>query len=97
MEDNHRAQPDLTPKEIDLIDQLRRKPLIMQRVQEILSLANAGDGPLKTADQIEEMLIQEMRQLGNATMTEWAVQAQQRVNQDLRRKDPTVRKRKKKV
>ena len=61
MEDNHRAQPDLTQKEIDLIDQLRRKPLIMQRVQEILSLANAGDGPLKTADQIEEMLVQEMR------------------------------------
>ena len=96
MENNHRAQPDLTQKEFDLIDQLRQKPQIMQRVQEILNLANATDGPLKTADQIEELLIQEIRQLGNATMSEWAAQAQQRVSRELQAKDPTVLKRKKK-
>ena len=96
MEDKKRAKPDLSQTEIDLIDQLRRKPLIKARLQEILALANASDGPLKTADQVEQMLIQEMRQLGNATMTEWANQAQQRVGQELRDKHPAVLKRKKK-
>jgi hypothetical protein len=96
MEDKKRAKRDLSQKEIDLIDQLRRKPLIMARLQEILAVANASDGPLKTADQVEEMLIQEMRQLGNATMTEWANQAQERVGLELQDKHPAVLKRKKK-
>jgi hypothetical protein len=96
MEDKTRAKRDLSQKEIDLIGQLRRKPLIMARLQEILAVANASDGPLKTADQVEEMLIQEMRKLGNATMTEWANQAQQRVGQELQDKHPAVLKRKKK-
>lgn len=95
MEHKKSLPSGLSQKEIDLIDQLRRQPKIMERVQQILELANASDGPLKTADQIEELLIEEMRRLGNATMTEWAAQAQQRVGQELQAKDPTVLKRKK--
>lgn len=83
MEHKKSLPSGLSQKEIDLIDQLRRQPRIMERVQQILELANASDGPLKTADQIEELLIEEMRRLGNATMTEWATQAQQRAEQEL--------------
>ena len=86
----------LSAEEMDLINRLRRQPRILERVQHILELANASDGPLKTADQIEELLIEEMRRLGNATMTEWAAQAEQRIGRDLQAKDPTARKRKKK-
>ncbi len=88
--------PGLSQEEMDLIEQLRRKPQIMERVQEILQIANASDGPLKTADQMEELLIEEMRRLGNATMTAWATQAQQRVGEELQAEDPAVLKRKKK-
>jgi hypothetical protein len=37
-----------------------------------------------------------MRRLGNATMNEWAAQAHERVNQELKEKEPGVLKRKKK-
>ena len=96
MEDKKRVPRGLSPKEMDLIEQLRRKPHILERVQQILQMADASQGPLKTADQMEELLIEEMRRLGNATMTEWATQVQQRVGQELQAENPTVLKRKKK-
>jgi len=85
-----------SPQEIKLMDQLRQQPRIMERVQRILEIAQSGEGPLKTADEVEELLIQEMRQLGNTTMNEWATQAQERVSQELQTEDPAVLKRKKK-
>jgi hypothetical protein len=51
---------------------------------------------LKTADPVEEMLIQEIRQLGHATLSQWAAQAEPRVSTELKEQDPTVRSRKKK-
>lgn len=42
----------------------------MERVQKILQIAQS-ERPLKTADEIEEILIEQMRRLGNATMTEF--------------------------
>jgi hypothetical protein len=51
---------------------------------------------LKTADEVEELLIQEMRQLGRTTLQHWAAQAEERVGTELQSQDPTVRSRKKK-
>ena len=69
---------------------------MMEGVQRILELANSAEGALKTADEIEELLIEEMRRLGNTTLTEWASQAEQRVGQELKAREPEVLKRKKK-
>lgn len=66
------------------------------RVQSILDLAHAAEGPLQTADEVEELLIQELRQLGNTTMNQWATQAEERVSAELKGQDATVRSRKKK-
>jgi hypothetical protein len=87
---------ELSQQESKLIEQLRRHPEIMQRVQSILDIAQTSEGPLKTADQIEELLVQEMRRLGNATMREWATGAEERVSTELAKEDPTVLSRKKK-
>jgi hypothetical protein len=65
-------------------------------LQSILDLAHATDGPLKTADEIEELLIHELRQLGSTTMNQWAVQAEERVSAELQAQDVTVRGLKKK-
>lgn len=88
--------PALTPEETRLMEQLRRHPEIKERVRSILEIAGSGEGPMKTADQVEELLIEEMRRLGNVTMTQWATQAEERVSTDLKRQDPSVRSRKKK-
>lgn len=96
MEDKKRATRELSQEEIRVIERLRQQPKMMEGVQRILELANSAEGALKTADELEELLIEEMRRLGNTTMTEWAIQAEQRVGQELKAREPEVLKRKKK-
>jgi hypothetical protein len=96
MEDKERDLQKLSQSELNLIRRLRKQPKMMERVQRILEIANSSEGPLKTADEIEELLLEEMRRLGNDTMTEWATLAEKRVGEELQKRDPTVRKRKKK-
>lgn len=86
----------LSEAESQLIEQLREHPKMLARVQSILALASNAQGPLMSADQVEALLIQEIRQLGNTTMKEWASQAEERVSNELKGQDATVRSRKKK-
>jgi hypothetical protein len=88
--------PKLTVQETQLIERLRQHPEMLARVQSILDLVHAADGPLKSADEVEELLIQELRQLGRSTMNQWATQAEVRVGDELKSQDATVRRRKKK-
>jgi hypothetical protein len=90
------GSPKLTAQETQLIERLRQHPEMFARVQSILDLASADDGPLKSADEVEELLIQELRQLGHSTMNQWATQAEVRVGHELKSQDATVRSRKKK-
>ena len=92
----HLSRPELTPQETQLIRQLRQQPEMLARLQSILDLAHAADGPLKTADEIEALLIQELRQLGNTSLCQWATQAEARVSNEIKGQDPTIRSRKKK-
>jgi hypothetical protein len=84
MEEKRRVSRELSQEEVRLIERLRQQPRMMEGVQRILEIANSAEGALKTADEIEELLIEEMRRLGNTTMTEWAIQAEQRVGQELK-------------
>lgn len=88
--------PKLTAQETRLIQQLRQQPEMLARLQGILDLARAAEGPLQTADEIEALLIQELRQLGRTTMHQWATQAEERVSAELQAQDATVRGLKKK-
>lgn len=87
---------EFTPSETQLIQQLRQQPALLVRVQSILEIVRNAEGPLKTADEVEELLIEELRRLGNLTLRQWASQAEERVSRELRSQDPTVRSRKKK-
>jgi hypothetical protein len=86
---------DLSPSEIKLIEQLRQSPEMMVRVQSILDITR-NEGDWKTADEVEELLVAEMRRLGGATLQHWATQAEERVSRELQSQDPAVRSRKKK-
>ena len=91
-----KAAEPFTLAEKELVERLRQRPEMMARVQEIMALASNEDGPLKTADEVEELLIAAIRQLGNETMGQWASQAEERVSRELKEQDSTVRSRKKK-
>ena len=86
----------ISQSEVQLLEQLRQHPEMRARVQGILDIAYNEAGPLKTADQVEELLIQELRRLGNTSMHQWATQAEERVSRELKGQDATVRSRKKK-
>ncbi len=78
------------------LERLRQHPELLARFESILELAHNPDGPLQTADQVEELLIAQLRQLGNVSMNQWAQQAETRVSTELKAADDTVRSRKKK-
>ena len=89
--------PDkLSQQEMEFIEQLREHPEMMARFESILKLTRNEEGPLKSADEVEELLIEEVRRLGNTSMNQWARQAEERVSQEIKSQDPTVRSRKKK-
>lgn len=93
---NKSAHLKLSHSELELIEQLRNHPEILARIRSILKIAGNTEGPLKTADEVESLLIQEMRHLGNTTMKQWATQAEERVSKELKNQDPSIRSRKKK-
>jgi hypothetical protein len=93
--DAHRNGSKISPAEVQLIEQLREHPELMERFRSILDLTRNADGPLKTADEVEELLIQELRQLGHTSLCQWATQAEARVSNELKGQDPTIRSRKK--
>ena len=87
--------PTLNAAELHLIEQLRKYPELFERVRSILEITASAEGPLKTADEIEALLVQEMRRLGHATMETWAGRAEQTLADELKQKDASASVRKK--
>ena len=96
MKDQHPHQGSLTNEELQLIEQLRRRPELLKRFRSILEISDGTDGLIKKADEIEALLIEGMRRLGNATMSSWASGAEKKLAEQLEQKDPSARVRKKK-
>lgn len=86
----------LSPQELQLIQRLREHPDLRERFQSILEISAHTEGPLKRADEIEALLIEELRRLGNTTMGSWAASAERRLAEQLEHKDTSARVRKKK-
>ena len=96
MKDKHPQQTKLTATETQLIEQLREHPELMERFQMILEITANAEGPIKRADEIEALLIQEMRRLGHASMESWASKAEKSLGEQLQQKDQSAGVRKKK-
>jgi hypothetical protein len=88
--------PTLNAAEQQLIEQLRRYPELFERVRSILEITDSAEGPLKRADEVEALLIEEMRRLGHTTMETWAGKAEQTLANELKQKDASASVRKKK-
>lgn len=96
MKNKDRHQSKLSAEELQLIERLREHPELMERFQTILEITASAEGPLKQADEIEELLIQEMRRLGSTTMESWASRAERTLGEQLGQKDSSAVVRKKK-
>jgi hypothetical protein len=78
------------------IRQLREHPGLMERFAMIMEITSATHGPLKRADEVERLLIGELRQLGNTSMGSWAAKAEQVLAEGLKERDASARVLKKK-
>jgi hypothetical protein len=87
---------ELSAVEVKLIEQLREHPELMERFRTILEITANADGPVKRADEVEDLLIEEMRRLGNTTMESWANRAEKTLGEQLKQKDSSAGVRKKK-
>lgn len=83
-------------REERLLERLRAHPELLARFESILGLTEVAEGPLRTADEIEEQLVAEVRRLGHEVMSDWAVRAEERVAQEVIRANAQVRLQKKK-
>jgi phosphoribosyl-dephospho-CoA transferase len=88
---NKRPQSSkLNEAELRLIHQLRKHPELMERFRSILEITANAEGPIKKADEIEALLIEEMRRLGNTTMQSWASRVEQTLGEQLKQKDASA-------
>jgi len=86
----------LAQEDRELLNQLNRQPNLKKRIRAILSIAeDDGEGIVK-ADKAEERIIEEVRRLGNETLTEWAVSRIEKSEADVPTDDNISRSGKKK-
>lgn len=96
MKDKHPIQSTLSAEELQLVRRLREHPELMERFKTILEITTSAEGPLKSADEVEAILVEELRQLGNTTMGSWASRTEKRLAEQLKQKDESATVRKKK-
>lgn len=96
MKEETREGQKFNPVEVQFMARLREHPELLARFQSILDLSCTREGRLRTADEVEGLLIEELRQLGHTSMNQWATQAGRRVSDELKGQDVTLRSRKKK-
>ena len=95
MNPKHGTHPR-TEREKLMLERLRRRPDLWARFEVILALTEVEGGELRTADQVEELLVEEVRRLGSETMHQWALQAEERAAGEFAAAHPRASVRKKK-
>lgn len=77
-----KKQTLLTDEENTLIEVLRKQPELRERIKAILAISSPQEtqqGWLMKADQVESLLIEEVRKLGQAGLSQWAKAAEERI------------------
>jgi hypothetical protein len=74
-----------------LAEELREYPLVRAQVEVILKLVRSGEGPIRKADDVEKLLVPEVRKLGQTAMQEWALGAEEQSAAQLQRDSPKAR------
>ena len=64
---------------------LREHPQIRDRIAALLAVVNDAGGDLKRADDAEDRLIEEIRELGREAMQTWAQGQVEQTEEDVRR------------
>lgn len=63
----------------ELVKRLERHPELYEKVKDLLAIVENADGDALTADEAEERVVQEMRQIGHEALQAWATHKQAKV------------------
>ena len=77
------SQPD--PRDLALLEFLRRHPEMRQRIFEMTQRLES-EGDKLDAHEIEDLVVEEVRALGHATLSDWATSAEERAYQEAKAK-----------
>lgn len=72
-----------------LLERLKAHPELRARFESILELAESEEGAVRTADEVEALLIEQVRRLGAETMEDWARGAQVRIEGEFKQQNPS--------
>lgn len=64
--------PAFNEQDAVLLQRINRHPLLRARVESLLGVVEDTGGDLEKADAAERRVIEELRQMGNEVLTEWA-------------------------
>lgn len=79
-----------------LAERLLKHPSLYARIDQILSIVENPDRKLRRADDAEDRVIEELRELGNEVLTQWAQEESTRCEEDLLKDSDAVIRRGKK-
>jgi hypothetical protein len=96
VKENQKIKQAKHEREQRFMEQLRRHPELMERLEAIIGIAEADGEKLPTADEIEDRLVEEVRRLGHQVMEDWADRAEVRVGEEFQQSRPEGRIAKKK-
>jgi len=78
----------MSDKKISLEERLKNYPYLRSRFESVLDIVEDTAGSLDKADEAEQLLIDEMRQMGKEALHDWAVgKEEEKVKKLLHAKD----------
>jgi hypothetical protein len=79
----------------DLVERLNRHPELRDKVEELLDIADNKSGDVNKADDAEDLIWEELREMGQKIMRDWAVRKHDRlVEESENRKELSKREKK---
>lgn len=93
-------KPTTSPRTLKtIIEVLSDKPELAERIEGIVKLADEpeGEGRVRSADEVEALLVEELRKLGNDTLVDWAGSVDRHLGVELKKEKAGVKMREKKL
>lgn len=77
-------------KDIKLLELLNSHPILRSRVEALMAIVEDDDESIEKADAAEQRVIEEVRKIGHAALSEWAESKNKRNETELK-KQPELR------
>lgn len=85
-----------TPVSKSLEERLNRHPELRSKIESLLSVVENAEGDLVKANAAEQRVIEEIRQLGQAALQEWATRQNQEQTDEFIKGNPQAQRTRKK-